>query len=83
MRYMLMIHQGTTPTPLDPEAWATLSADEQQAIDAEYQAINQTPGVTPGNGLRHRRRPPLSVSKAVRRSRPTAPLSIPKRRSTK
>jgi hypothetical protein len=28
MTYMLMIHQGTTPTPFDPEAWATLSADE-------------------------------------------------------
>jgi hypothetical protein len=51
MKYMLMIHQGTTPTPLDPEAWATLSEDEQQAIYADYQAINQTPGVTPGNGL--------------------------------
>ena len=51
MKYMLMIHQGTTPTPLDPEAWATLSEDEQQAIYADYQAINATPGVTPGNGL--------------------------------
>jgi hypothetical protein len=51
MKYMLMIHQGTTPTPLDPEAWATLSEDEQQAIYADYMAINKTPGVTPGNGL--------------------------------
>src|SRR6476646_6094079 len=51
MKSMLMIHQGTTPTPLDPEAWATLSEDEQQAIYADYQAINATPGVTPGNGL--------------------------------
>jgi hypothetical protein len=51
MKYMLMIHQGTTPTPLDPEAWATLSEDEQQSIYAAYQAINATPGVTPGNGL--------------------------------
>ena len=51
MKYMLMIHQGTTPTPLDPEAWATLSEDEQQEIYAAYQAINGTPGVTPGNGL--------------------------------
>ena len=51
MKYMLLIHQGTTPTPLDPEAWATLSEDEQQAIYAAYQAINSTPGVTPGNGL--------------------------------
>jgi hypothetical protein len=51
MKYMLMIHQGTTPTPLDPEAWATLSQDEQQEIYAAYKAINETPGVTPGNGL--------------------------------
>jgi hypothetical protein len=28
-----------------------LSADEQQAIYAAYQAINETPGVTPGSGL--------------------------------
>ena len=51
MKYMLLIHQGTTPTPLDPDAWATLSNDEQQAIYAAYQAVNTTPGVTPGNGL--------------------------------
>jgi len=51
MKYMLLIHQGTTPTPLDPEAWASLSADEQQAIYASYQSINETPGVTPGHGL--------------------------------
>src|SRR6476620_10903181 len=51
MKYMLMIQQGTTPTPLDPEAWAALSKDEQQAIYAAYKAVNETPGVTPGNGL--------------------------------
>jgi hypothetical protein len=51
MKYMLMIHQGATPTPLDPAAWATLSEDEQQAIYAAYNTINATPGVTPGNGL--------------------------------
>src|ERR1019366_10174517 len=51
MKYMLMIHQGTTPTPLDPEAWATLSDAEQQGIYAAYKTINETPGVTPGNGL--------------------------------
>ena len=51
MKYMLLIHQGDTPTPRDPEAWATLSADEQQAVYADYQAINQTPGVTPGMAL--------------------------------
>jgi len=51
MKYMLLIHQGDTPTPLDPDAWATLSPEEQQAVYADYQAINQTPGVTPGFGL--------------------------------
>ena len=51
MKYMLLIHQGTTPTPHDPEAWATLSEEEQQAVFRDYQAINQTPGVTPGVGL--------------------------------
>ena len=51
MRYMLLIHQGDTPTPASPEAWATLSEDEQKAVYADYQAINQTPGVTPGSGL--------------------------------
>ncbi|MEY2451620.1 MAG: hypothetical protein QOD92_1194 [Acidimicrobiaceae bacterium] len=51
MKYMLMIHQGTTPTPLDPEAWATLSKDEQQEIYAAYKTINETPGVSPGAGL--------------------------------
>src|SRR5207245_8731038 len=51
MKYMLLIHQGASPTPRDPEAWATLSEDEQNAVYADYQAINQTPGVTPGLGL--------------------------------
>jgi hypothetical protein len=48
---MLLIHQGDTPTPRDPDAWARLSEDEQKAVYADYQAINQTPGVTPGLGL--------------------------------
>jgi len=51
MQYMLMIHQGTTPPPLDPEAWGRLSEAEQQEIYAAYQEINATPGVTPGVGL--------------------------------
>jgi hypothetical protein len=51
MKYMLLIHQGNAPTPRSPEAWATLSEDEQKAVYADYQAINQTLGVTPGLGL--------------------------------
>jgi hypothetical protein len=48
MKYLLLIHQGDAPTPRDPEEWAKLSEDEQKAVYADYQAINQTPGVTPG-----------------------------------
>ena len=42
MKYMLLIHHGETPE------WDRLSADEQQAVYSGYQAINETPGVTPG-----------------------------------
>jgi hypothetical protein len=48
MKYMLLIQQGDTPTPRDPEAWATLSEEEQQAVFRDYQAISSTPGVTNG-----------------------------------
>jgi hypothetical protein len=51
MKYLLLIHQGDAPTPRSPEEWARLSEDEQKAVYADYQAINQTPGVTPGLGL--------------------------------
>ena len=48
MKYLLLIHQGDTPTPRDPEAWARLSEDEQKAVFSDYQAINENPGVTSG-----------------------------------
>jgi hypothetical protein len=47
MKYLLLIQQGDTPTP-GSDAWGRLSEDEQKAIYAEYQAVNQTPGVSPG-----------------------------------
>ena len=47
MKYMLLIHQGTTPTP-PSEAWDNLSEDERNAVYAAYKGINETPGVTPG-----------------------------------
>ena len=47
MKYMLLIHQGTTPTPRT-EDWNALSEEEQGAVYAAYKAINETPGVTPG-----------------------------------
>jgi hypothetical protein len=48
MKYVLLIHQGTTPLPGTDE-WGQLSQDEQQKVYADYQAINQTPGVTPSD----------------------------------
>jgi hypothetical protein len=48
MKYMLLIHQADAPTPRDPEAWAKLSQDEQNAVYQDYQAINETPGVSSG-----------------------------------
>ncbi len=47
MKYLLLIHQGTTPLPGSPE-WDRLSEDEQKRVYSDYGAINQTPGVTPG-----------------------------------
>jgi hypothetical protein len=48
MKYLMLIHQVDAPTPRSPEAWATLSEDEQKAVYADYQALNETPGVAPG-----------------------------------
>ena len=48
MKYMLLIHQGDTPTPRDPEAWGRLSEDEQKAVYSAYAEVTQTPGVTSG-----------------------------------
>jgi hypothetical protein len=50
MKYMLLINQGTTPLPGTPE-WDGLSEDEQKAVYADYQAINETPGATPGERM--------------------------------
>jgi len=51
MKYMLLIHQGDTPTPRDPDAWGRLSEEEQKAVYADYQALNETPGMTPGERM--------------------------------
>jgi hypothetical protein len=48
MKYMLLIHQGDTPTPRSPEEWGKLSEAEQGAVFAAYKAINENPGVTAG-----------------------------------
>jgi hypothetical protein len=47
MKYMLLIHQGTTPLPGTP-AWDGLTEDEQGAVYAAYKALTETPGVSPG-----------------------------------
>ena len=50
MKYMLLIYQGTTPLPGTPE-WDALSQEEQGKVYAGYQAVNQTPGMTPGDQM--------------------------------
>ena len=51
MNYLLLINQGSAPTPEDQQAWASLSEDERKAVFADYQALSQTPGVTPGQRM--------------------------------
>jgi hypothetical protein len=48
MKYVLLIQHGDAQTPNDAEAWGALSEEERQAVQNDYMAINQTPGVTPG-----------------------------------
>jgi hypothetical protein len=50
MKYILLIHQGDTPLPGTPD-WDNLSDDEQNQVFADYQALNETPGVTPGGRM--------------------------------
>lgn len=50
MRYMLLIHQGSTPLP-GTEAWEALTDEEKGQIYADYQALNETPGVTSGEAM--------------------------------
>ena len=50
MKYMLLIHHGTTPTP-GTDSWEALSDEEKGAVYASYQALNQTPGFTPGQRM--------------------------------
>src|SRR2546430_17586390 len=43
MKYIMLIYQGNAL-----ERQAALPEEEQKKVYADYQAINQTPGVTPG-----------------------------------
>jgi hypothetical protein len=47
MKYVLLVYQGTTPLP-GSERWEALTNTEQQAIYADYAAINKTEGLAPG-----------------------------------
>ena len=49
MQYMLLIHHGHSSD--DTSVWDALSEAEQQAVYADYAAINATPGDPPGTGL--------------------------------
>ena len=47
MKYILLIHHGEGAVPGSP-AWDELSAEQQQQVYADYQALNETPGLTAG-----------------------------------
>ena len=47
MKYVLLIHQGTTPLP-GTERWKALPAEVQKQIYADYAELNETPGMSPG-----------------------------------
>ncbi len=48
MKYVLVIHQGPTPTLPGSDRWKALPEAEQKAIYADYAATTNTAGVTPG-----------------------------------
>lgn len=45
MEYALLIYQGALP---GSDTWQALPAEEQKQVYADYAALNQTPGVSPG-----------------------------------
>ena len=61
MKLMLLIYQGSTP-PL-----GELSADERQALAADYQSVSAAPGVTPGVWMQP---PEAATTVRVRDGRP-------------
>jgi hypothetical protein len=50
MKYMLLIHQGTTPLP-GSEEWESLSDEEKGAVYGAYKAVNETSGVSAGKRM--------------------------------
>ena len=75
MKYMLLIHQGTTPLPGSPE-WEALPDEEKGKVYADYQALNETPGMTPGVQMQ----PPETATTVQRQGRPDADHRRPVRR---
>jgi hypothetical protein len=52
MKYMLLIHQGSTPTPRDPEAWGRLSQEEQaDDLDAAIELAARIPAARLGGAI--------------------------------
>jgi hypothetical protein len=47
MKYVLLVYQGTTPLP-GTDRWKALPAAEQKQIYADYAALNEAPGLSPG-----------------------------------
>ena len=46
----MLIYQGAAALP-GSEAWGALSEAEQKQVYADYGAMNQTPGLTPGSPM--------------------------------
>lgn len=57
MKYMLLIHQGSTPTPPSQE-WDRLPDETKAEIGSAYREVSTAPGVTPGLQLQ----PPESAT---------------------
>jgi hypothetical protein len=65
MKYLLLIHQGSTPTP-GSDGWESLPEDEKNAVYAAYKSINENPGVTSGLQLE---RPEMATTVRVQDGR--------------
>lgn len=75
MKFMLLIHQRDAARPGRPAegneravaAWESLSEDEQRTIYGEWQAVNETSGVTAGAQLQP---PETAVTVRVENGKP-------------
>jgi hypothetical protein len=48
MKYTMLIYQGSTPTPDDPEAWAAMPEEQKQEVYRGYRSLSEAPGYQPG-----------------------------------